>query len=275
MMQWFDRRTRGDLIFDDRPFACYTAYPNGRPEIKDYIENRDGTVKHHGMMLIRMKAYDPFAKVLPDAIMEEHICGTKGEILMLGNKTPETPSTDAKNFLLYNCGTEETPLTIRMAGESGDRMVIRNKTTGQECVIHHMTKGVTGDAGKILQVDSGTGRVELIGMKRELAFEMHDGGYISLAPNCSFETAALARYTSGSKTVTLSDGAYEEMAGQYIYLNGAWRKIEAYINARQISIDTVMTKNGAESTMIVTMNEMEIEGGELTLLECVFEPKVR
>ena len=65
------------------------------------------------------------------------------------------------------------------------------------------------------------------------------------------------------------------MVGQYIYLNGAWRKIEAYINARQISIDTVMTKNGAESTMIVTMNEMEIEGGELTLLECVFEPKVR
>ena len=138
-----------------------------------------------------------------------------------------------------------------------------------------MTQGVTGDAGKILQVDSGTGRVELIGMKRELAFEMHDGGYISLAPNCSFETAALARYTSGSKTVTLSDGAYEEMAGQYIYLNGAWRKIEAYINARQISIDTVMTKNSVESTMIVTMNEMEIEGGELTLLECVFEPKVR
>lgn len=63
MVQWFDRRTSGELVFDDRPYASYTVHPNGKPEVQDYQENRDGHEKHHGRMVIHLKAYDPFAKL--------------------------------------------------------------------------------------------------------------------------------------------------------------------------------------------------------------------
>ena len=65
------------------------------------------------------------------------------------------------------------------------------------------------------------------------------------------------------------------MVGKYIYLESAWHRITSYINATQMAISAAMAKSGTANAPIVTMNEIEIEGGTLTKLELEFEPRVR
>lgn len=134
---------------------------------------------------------------------------------------------------------------------------------------------MTGDAGKYLEINAETGRVELVGATRELAFELHDGGYISLAPNRDWKELYSIQFSKGSATVTMSAGASEDMVGQYARITNDWSRITTYINETQMGIDQVMTNFGTVWTHIVTMNEIEIEGGTLTKLEIDFEPRVR
>lgn len=273
LAQWFDRRTSGELIFEDRPYAAYTVYPSARAEVRDYRENRDGTEKHHGQMTIHMKAYDPFARLLIRTKSGDTL-GAEDEVMLLtAAQTPAVPAAASKSFMIYNPGTERADTIIRLAGDSGTKMTIANKTTGQTCSICGMTSGMTGTAGKVLEISSKTGRVELVGAERELAFELHDDGYITLSPATPFEEDFDVSYTNGSSTI--SGRFLERMVGQYIYLNGAWRKMTRMISETQMVIDQAMTKTATEKTIIVTMNEIEITGGTLTKLEIEFEPKVR
>ena len=272
LLALFDRKAKGELIFEDRPYAKYTAVPNGRIELQEYRENRNGQDLYHGTMTIPMKCYDPFAKLDVSA----DLTAAAGEIYWpAASMRPAAPTASSKSFLVYNPGTEITPAIIRIAGSSGEEMIIRNKTTGQECMIRGMTAGMTGSAGKNLEINAETGRVELVGTGRELAFELHDGGYISMAPNRNFEEEYPVQYTSGSVTITMQNGADQDMVGKYIYLEGAWRRTTSYINATQMAISAAMAKSGTAKAPIVTMNEIEIEGGTLTKLELEFEPRVR
>lgn len=272
LLALFDRDAKGELVFEDRPYAKYTASPHGRIELQEYRENRNGQELYHGTMTIPMKCYDPFAKLDVNADLTQ----AAGEIFWPANSVrPAAPDASSKSFLIYNPGTELTPVLIRIAGDSGDEMVIRNKTTGQECIIRGMTAGITGSAGKNLEINAETGRVELVGAGRELAFELHDGGYITLAPNRNFEEEYPVHYTTGSLTITMPNGADKEMVGKYIYLADEWRRITSYINSTQMAVSAAPTKSGTENAAIVVMNEIEIEGGTLTKLELEFEPRVR
>ena len=154
-------------------------------------------------------------------------------------------------------------------------MTITNKTTGQVCVIKGMTAGNTSDAGKVLEINAETGRVELVGAERELAFEMHDRGYICMAPCTPFIRELPVSYTKGSATITTSEAFMREMVGQYIYIGGAWRKMTTMISETQMGIEALMTQTGDEVAPVVTMNEIEISGGTLNTLEITFEPRIR
>lgn len=112
-----------------------------------------------------------------------------------------------------------------------------------------------------------------MGIERRLAFELHDGGYITLAPSLPFEEEFTVSYTSGSSTIT---GRFAEyMVGQYIYLDGEWLKMIRMISDTEMVVSKALTKTATEETVVVTMNEISITGGTLTLLEMEFNPKVR
>lgn len=55
--------------------------------------------------------------ILPDAMM------------------PPAPVAAGGSFLIYNPGTERAQTVIRVTGDAGDGVVVRNFTTGQRCKI--------------------------------------------------------------------------------------------------------------------------------------------
>lgn len=139
-----------------------------------------------------------------------------------------------------------------------------------------MTPALTSSAGKALQIDARTGRVTLEGSTSALAFDMHDYGYIWLSPCRPFVRSATITYTSGTDIINCPDPIFnEDMVGQYIYLDGAWRRLRVYRSLRSMRVTGNMTNGGTETTQIVTMNEITISGAQLTLLETEFVPRVR
>lgn len=178
-------------------------------------------------------------------------------------------------FLFYNPGTERTPLLIKMAGDAEDG-TITNLTNGSSCTVVEMTSAKTSGVGKTLNIDAETGRVTLVGLSgTELAFEMHDRGYIWLEPCTEFIRDIRVTYTANSSTVTAEGGFTEDVVGQYIYIGEGWHKIAEYNSATSITIADTMASSGYETTNIVTMNEISLDGFTLTQLEMSYSPRVR
>lgn len=87
---------------------------------------------------------------------------------------------------MYNPGTEAAHTIIRIAGDVGDGMLIRNLTTGQRCrVIDLQSDSLLVSQALLLDSYRGQTRTEL-GEHIETAFPFHDEGYITLAPCTPF-----------------------------------------------------------------------------------------
>ena len=180
------------------------------------------------------------------------------------------------SFLLYNPGTERAHTVFRIAGNVGDGMLIRNLTTGQRCKIVNLTdEGLL--PGAHLELDSRMGQTRIaLGDSRELAFAMHDEGYIELAPCTPFERSIAISHTENSNIVT-SEGLFlPHMAGQFLYLGG-WKKIRQITDAHSAILSDKAASSGTTAVPIVTMNEIEISGKNLalTMLEVEYIPRVR
>lgn len=217
------------------------------------------------MITIHLTAYDPFGR-LTVKTLEGDTMGAENEVLLLPPEMVTEIGIEGSQ-LLYNPGTEETPLIIRAAGHTED-IIISNKATGQECVIHPLPEGTT------IEINGETGRVELIGETRALAFELHDKGYISLAPCTPYLEDATISCTRGSTTIG-SDGIFtKEMVGQYVYLNEEWWRLTEWISENEMSIHAPADITKSEKTQIVTMNEIAVSGipHQLTF---DYEPRVR
>lgn len=294
MLIWFRRDTKGKLVFDDRDWVYYNVIPNERVTLEDHMQIAcDGSIRYQGIMTIRLKAYDPFGRLMPDACVNDvPVVGTAivgvsiaaevttkadDETIILLKAMMPSPNypLNQSSFYVYNPGTERTPLTIRIAGTASDGL-ITNITNGTKCAVKGMTNGNTTDVGKSVVINAETGRVTLLGsLDEQLAFDMHDYGYIWLDPCVPFLRDAEVSYTNGSKTVTSSGLFTEEMAGRFIYLNGEWRKIETVESADSMTLTANMNANGSETTQIVTMNEIRFDGFTLTTLEMEYTPRMR
>ena len=291
---WFGRNTRGQLIFDDRDYVYYNVIPNARVEFEDYRGMSCNGLRYSGVMTIRLKAYCPFGKLIESSLVNNvpmlginayvdisevgtrTMAGDNETIILMAYQMPSMNyDPTGTSFYIYNPGTEATPLRIRIAGaaESG---TITNVTNGKTCVINGMTNGNTTDVGKSVYIDAETGRVTLEGaLGAQLAFEMHDYGYIWLDPCIPFVREIEVSYTSGSTTITSAGLFREEMVGQFIWLNNSWRKIAAYSNSNELTLTAAMDATGTETTKIVTMNELTFSGFTLTRLEMDYVPRMR
>ena len=189
---------------------------------------------------------------------------------------PPSPTVNSTSFLMYNPGTEAAHTIIRLAGDAGEGLLIRNLTTGQRCKVAGLT-GTSLLPGALLVLDSEKGqtRVEL-GDESTLAFAFHDEGYITLAPCTPFTRAVSVSHTAGSNTVTSADLFKPYMKGQYLYLSG-WVKINVVTDENTAVIARNADSTGTTVTPIVTMNEMELTGANaaLTRFEMEYFPRVR
>lgn len=190
--------------------------------------------------------------------------------------TPAPPSVSSTSFLLYNPGTERAYTIFRITGNVGDGMLIRNLTTGQRCKIINLTDESLLP-GAHLELDSRMGQTRIaLGDSRELAFAMHDEGYIELAPCTPFERSIAISHTEGSNIVTSEERFLPHMAGQFLYLDG-WKKIRQITDAHSAILSDKAASSGTTAVPIVTMNEIEISGENLALttLAIDYTPRVR
>lgn len=64
IVQWFDRRMSGELVFDDRPYASYMVRPTGKIRFEDYTGTTiEDVERHSGVFTVQLTAYEPFAKL--------------------------------------------------------------------------------------------------------------------------------------------------------------------------------------------------------------------
>lgn len=261
----------GKLIFDRRPWCYYyatvTSLPH--PELTNYM---------NGMITITMKAYYPFARgddLFYDTIInpaEGHSQKVSYDLVMEStgiledeNMVPhtsfidlETSKNEPYSILLHNPGTEYSPVSITAAGDAGLGVVIRNKTTKQECKIIAMTKAVTSDEGKSIYIDGVNGLTTLIGgSESKPAFLYHEYGFIHLAPAYPVVRNI---YVSDIQDdiLTLYSRVYSDVTGHYIYLND-WYKIDEMIDETTVRLHDIPSSLSGNKTIITRMNELEIE----------------
>lgn len=183
---------------------------------------------------------------------------------------------EAGTFLLYNPGTEAAHTTIRVAGDVGDGLLIRNLTTGQRCRVVELEPDSLLE-GQVLELDSYMGQTRtVLGDSIDLAFPFHEEGYITLAPCTPFVRAMPVSYTAGSSVITSGGGFLPHMVGQFVYLDG-WKSIRQVNDENTVVISERMSESGSTETPVVTMNEIEISGDglDLTRLEIDYIPRVR
>lgn len=287
ILQYFNRFTYAQLIFDDRPYAYYLARPYTRVTMEDYrvITEYNGVTSYYGLLTIPLRAYSPYGHLIAasminmagrvgtalvgTAIIGDASLPADNETLILPeNMMPSnTFTTSGGTYLIYNPGTERTPLNIKLAGTATSGL-ITNLRNGQSCGV----KDLASSGSSYLEIDSETGRVLYGGA---LNFEKHDYGYIWLEPCTPYAKDIKVLYTNSSKTI-ISQGAFTMMMiGQYVYLNGGWRKIASVTDVNTATLTTNMTAGGTETTNVVTMNELQFTGFDLTSVELSYSPRVR
>lgn len=265
-MNWFYRARTGKLIFDDRPYVAYDVTVSSIVEGNLY-NGKDAT------LTIKMKAHQPFGKMLYKAISDYDADGAHKTTGIIEEQYMPAAPKKAGDYIIYNPGTEYADTVIRIAGTAPNGVTIENRTTGAVCKL--LAIPAPPDC---LVLDSETGDVYLGSDTDGHCFEVHDEGYIRLAPCTPYQRDMVISYTSGSNKITFSDYAItEDNVGQYILLAGSWYRIIAVTNASTAVLNASMSKSGAESTIIATMNEITItaDGANITTLEIDYTPKTR
>lgn len=285
VLRWFDRRTEGEFIFGNRPYAIYTARPTKEIVFSDY-PHRDynGQLVHTGTCAIELTAYYPFAKVavpyIPSAVTSNELAMAEQlvshELMVLPeDKMPAAPTTSSSSFLMYNCGTEYAHTVLKVAGNG--TVTFTNQNTGQVCSVT-MTMAGTTSVSKWVEMDSLTGRTYLASSSsKTLDYSYHDYGYITIAPCSQYVRNVDIQTTANSAVITSEAGAFAPwMVGMYVYVASGWHRITAVSSATSATIDQTMNSASAVTTDIVVMNRITVGGtGTLTKLEMTCVPAAR
>ena len=188
------------------------------------------------------------------------------------NMMPTAPTTSSTSFLLYNCGTQPCGTIFRVSGTANAGLTIANETNGTSCTLTSLPS--TG----YLEIDSTYGSITWVhGTERDLAFNYHVKGFITLVPYMACEDEIVVSYTAESTTVVRQNEKFDErFIGSYLYIDGAWRKIAAVSLAGTATISSAPAHTGVAQTKVVIMNEITITGTNATLtrLEADYSPLI-
>ena len=280
----------GKLVFSRRPWCYYyatvTSLPH--PELSNYL---------NGLITITMKASYPFARsdfMYSSPVADRNTIYTEEDTSLFHDlimhstamvndeamvpQTSFTNPTSSTSIILHNPGTERAPVSIIIAGDAGLGVIIKNKTTNQECKIVAMDKAHTSSVSKAVYVDGINGNTSVISMDSsttpESGFVYHDSGFIQLAPAypCIRDVFVNA---SSSNTITTTNTLYDDVTGQYIYIDNEWCKIEEQLTEKSFRLNKPISTNGTNATIITKMNELEIrpiDTMSITHLSFLYKP---
>lgn len=257
ILRWLDRRTAGELIFDNRPYASYKVRPSKKIEFKDYLQRVNDKDLYSGTFTIVFSAHYPFASLLYQTSDETDDKCIAEAPLLPSSMMPAAVKVNDTDFLIYNPGTEIGHSVIRFSGSTGsENLTIKNITTGDVCTIRNGY--VSPDDGHY-ELISKTGRAEEIENGfRSLNFAFHDDGYITFAP-CEIVVKDISVKTTSGKREVICDGLFDEsLIGKYIYLDSGWRYIGDVLDASTLTTNVNAASTGTVITSIVTMNYLTI-----------------
>ena len=260
---WLGRNTKGKLIFDDKPFVYYNVRPSKIVDGEIYTILTGRGEIHSGTFTVTFSAYEPYGfmtyKQIDDGV------DLKGAEIYSGilpaEQMPALISETSTSGLIYNCGTQPCNTLIQIGG-TGTDIVISNETNGTFCSLLSLPES------GYLEIDSRLGKVTWVhNEQRDVFFEYHNEGYLTLAPYLPKQFNVGVEYKKGSATVSFYGlTSLENYLGKYIYLEDAWHKIVSVSEEDGTAeLDTAITANGATLTKIVTMNEIKITGTGMTL----------
>ena len=260
---WLGRNTSGRLIFDNKPFVYYNVRPSKIVEGEIYtVLTRNGEI-HSGTFTVTFSAYEPYGFMMYKQIDDG--VDLKGAAIYSGilpaAQMPELISETNTDGLIYNCGTQPCNTVIQIGG-TGTDVVITNATNGTFCSLLSLP------SSGYLEIDSRLGKVMWVhDGQRDLFFEYHNEGYVTLAPYLPKQFDVGVEYNSGSTTISFYGlSSIENYVGKYIYLEGSWRKIVSVSEEDNTAeLQEAMSASGATLTKIVTMNEISVTGTGMTL----------
>ena len=275
ILKWIDRRTSGELIFDERPYAVYTVRPSKMPDFKDYLQRENDMDYYSGTFTLTLTAYYPYARLTQTTsdLADDHALD---ELDLLPSGMMPTYVASDTEILVYNPGTEIGHSTISFKGNTGsDNFTITNITNGD---VYTLRAGLnTGNDTYI--ADSRYGRIyKDTGSTRILDLSFHDGSYIRFEPNRILRDQIAITTTSGSKTITSNGMFSPDYVGAYAWLDSGWRYIASVESADSAKINVNAASTGRSTSKIVTMNYLTIsKAANVTVtamtIEC--EPEVR
>lgn len=177
---WLRRDSKGELIFDDKPFVYWNVHP-GKIPVGNWCLDTDET--HSGTVTITFNAYEPFGyltrksgtNLIPSDHSEDYVNFISPEDM------PADPTTSSTSFDIYNPGTEECGLTIAISGTTQHPIRFFNENNGTYCSFESLPAG-----GLIVGVDGNTGFVFThMPNSSDYAsgFAYHDKGVVQLQPN--------------------------------------------------------------------------------------------
>lgn len=264
----------GKLIFQRRPWCYYYA------TVSEPIDDSEFLTYLSGTFVIKMKAYYPFARsdMFTCLKTNEHAYEIMENTAMFDHDgmIPETDFTnlDAETpVILANPGTEPAALNIKIAGDTGSGVVIENKTNGTSCGFTPMTRAGTTDIGAYVYVNGISGNTTLVkDLTKKTAFIYHSQGFITLEP--AFPVLREIYVKTSGKTVTTTNRIFEDVVGQFIYIDGSWHKIQTQPNLNTLITYTTMP-TWAGQTTIMRMNELTVrplDSMYLSTLNFIYQP---
>ena len=276
--RWLDGRTRGELIFDDRPWAVYQAHPTKVITIKNYSRGYGKDRRYSGTFTAYFTAEYPFAELKYIYANNAPLEISNEVDLLMEAETPPQIVTNMTSCLVYNPGTEIGQSRITFQGSIGSsaQTVITNTTTGDKLFIQ---TGYQATGSNSIVFDSKLGRVDRYTSNgKQLLFECHGGDYIHFAPNRFLRESVTVSGSNGSNVVTSAGAFTEELVGAYVFLGNQWRELTGFTDASHMTISANLSADVRERTKIVTMNELIIsKGSDANITNLVIEclPEVR
>lgn len=265
----------GKLVFQRRPWCYYYA------TVSEPIDDSEMLTYLNGTFVVKMKAYYPFARSDSFTCLrtEENAYEIMENTAMFdkAGMVPQRIFSDIQQpqtILLANPGTERAAVGISIAGNVGTGVRLKNKTNGQICGFTAITEANTTDLNRYVYIDSISGKTSLIGEGfQQAAYLYHESGFLTLEPGFPALREVYAHYFED--TVTVTNNLFDNYVGQFIFIEGKWRKILQQ-NDHVLKLDSKAT-DGNEQTTIMPMNEIQIyatKGSDfhLTTLEFSYKP---
>ena len=261
--KWLHRNTSGKLILDDMPFVYWNVRPTKRVDGQEYID----CGRYSGTFTLELTAYDPFGYLTrksnsaSDDDGAEQYCGIIDSSMM-----PAAPGTSTRNFMVYNPGTENCGMMIKLAGTASKPIRFFNNTNGTMCVISALPTG-----GVILDLNGDTGLVKVYTSANPSnysnGFAYHDYGMVRLDPNETYTDVMYTAVQNGT-TYTIAPSQFdvkEDMVGGYIQFDDPTTR-NATITAVNTTNNTLTCTLGGSGTFktsgkmrISTMNNISIQ----------------